>query len=306
MRACATCCGVLPYRVPCRKFPTMSHAACPPAPASSHNSFRTPICIMELREKRSRQAWSPVELDEESGLSSSDGEGEAEFSDDDDDSRECGPFEGLRGRGMPEICLMWHGPVPFCLLLPQRPAATSCITVTHALLHACRQGQVGAVLEGHARVEVSEGFGAGRRRVGEFVVINIDWWRPQGGRWTPAAGSAPWACWLKASIRREFQPVAAGGVGFWRLRCLYRRSPGSRGRGRASTAAAPRQRSYPSLPALPHPLAFLTPPCRSFVQEAKPKAILQKMGAYGTQLTTIQVRRQAAAAARWRRRRRVF
>jgi hypothetical protein len=37
------------------------------------------------------------------------------------------------------------------------------------------------------------------------------------------------------------------------------------------------------------------------LQEAKPKAILQKMGAYGAQLTTIQVRRQAATAA-WRRR----
>jgi hypothetical protein len=36
--------------------------------------------------------------------------------------------------------------------------------------------------------------------VGEFVIINIDWRRPQGGRWTPAAGSACWACWLKASI----------------------------------------------------------------------------------------------------------
>ena len=50
---------------------------------------------MELREKRVRQAWSPVELDEESGLYSSDGEGEAEFSDDGDDSRECGPCGGV-------------------------------------------------------------------------------------------------------------------------------------------------------------------------------------------------------------------
>lgn len=32
-------------------------------------------------------------------------------------------------------------------------------------------------------------------------------------------------------------------------------------------------------------------PCRRHLQEAKPKSILQRMGAYASQLTTIQVRR---------------
>jgi SHAQKYF class myb-like DNA-binding protein len=35
---------------------------------------------------------------------------------------------------------------------------------------------------------------------------------------------------------------------------------------------------------------LLSAPIHLFAQEAKPKAILQRMGAYGAQLTTIQVK----------------